>query len=88
MHLSNRVETSIRRPGGVNRPGPNFVEGLNVPRHRIQTSFSTNPSLQEQIETLPKEEDKFDFEVIACIVNAYQEWHYGEQAKAVLDRRL
>lgn len=92
MHVSNRDETSALGPGGVNRSGLNFVNGSNVPRHRIQTGFSTNPNLQKQIQTLRKEENKsverFDFEVIACIVNAYQEWHYGEQAKDVLNRGL
>lgn len=91
-HVSNGKVTFARRPGGDNGPGIRFVEGSNVPRHRRQTGFSVNPSLQEQIQKLRKEEDKsvelFDFEVIAGIVNAYQEWHYGDQAKQVLDLGL
>lgn len=88
-HASNGNATFARRPGGVSRPGP---EESNVPIHRRQTIFSVNPSLQEQSQKLRKEGDKsvesFDFEVIACIVNAYQEWHYGDQAKQVLDHGL
>lgn len=64
----------------------------NVARHRRQTGFSVNPSLQGEIQRLRKEGNKsverFDFEVIASIINAYQEWHYGDQAKQVLDRGL
>lgn len=89
MHVSNGDAASAHRPGGSNRSG---VKGSNVPRHRRQTGFSANPSLHEQIQRLRQEGNKsverFDFEVIACIVNAYQEWHYGEQAKDVLNRGL
>lgn len=88
--VSNGDAAFALRPGGVNRSGVN--RRSNVPRHRRQTGFSANPSLQEQIQRLRQVENKsverFDFEVIACIVNAYQEWHYGEQAKDVLNRGL
>lgn len=91
-HVSNGDATFAIGPGGVNRSGHNSVKGSNVPRHRRQTGFSANPFLQEEIQRLRKDENKsveqFDFEVIACIVNAYEEWHYGEKAKDVLDRGL
>lgn len=87
--VSNGNAAFALRPGGVNR---SVVNRSNVPRHRRQTGFSANPSLQEQIQRLRqvgnKSVERFDFEVIACIVNAYQEWHYGEQAKDVLNRGL
>lgn len=86
-HVSSGNVTFAHRLGGVYRPG---LEQSNVPRHRKQTSV--NPCLQEQIQRLREEGnesvERFDFEVIASIVNAYQEWHYEDQAKQVLDHGL
>lgn len=91
-HVSNGNTAFPHKSVEVSPPGLNSSQESYVSRPRRQTASSVNPSLQEQVQRLRKEENKsvelLDFGVTACIVNAYQEWHYGDQAKQVLDLGL
>ena len=56
---------------------------------RIQTGMIRTQSFQDKDQELPEGRNKaieqYELDVVALIVDAYQEWHYGLKAKSVLE---